>query len=252
MRLVILGLSPSTNNLYTVVRARQVVTETGRRFHAAVGAIAARAWTAAPGPGPFAVLVTYHLGAYDRDVDGSHKALLDGLSGVVWQDDRQVVLFAARKRRVGRDVLPYVSLVVRPLTGRPLFVAPTVPTRALGFATTIIPPSANNTYTTTSRFRRKTVAARSSSETFTAGFTALMAHRPPLTGPLRVRLRYGFTADRRDVDGSHKLLLDAARGRLWLDDRQIVAFTVSKARLGPPGRAPRIEGAVWALEETSA
>ena len=48
------------------------------------------------------------------------------------------------------------------------------------------------------------------------------------------------------IDGSHKLLLDAARGILWTDDLQITSFTVAKARMSA-GAEPRIDGDAWAL-----
>jgi Holliday junction resolvase RusA-like endonuclease len=251
MRLVLLGLPPATNNLYAVIGNHQVLSEAGRRYHETVAAVARRYWTGPPHQGPFAVLVTYHLGGYDRDVDGSHKAILDGFSPrridasrspIIWEDDRQVVLFAARKVRTSS--LPYVSVVVRPLRAVPAFRPLARPAGALSFATSLIPPSTNNTYTPSARFRRKTVAARDATAAYAAGFARLAPGGKPFRGGVRLRIRYGFIADRRDVDGSHKLLLDAARGILWDDDRQLVSFTASKARLDP-GRTPVIMGNAW-------
>lgn len=253
MRLVLLGLPPATNNLYTVIGNRQVLSETGRRFHESVAALARHAWPGSPSPAPFAVLVTYHLGGYDRDVDGSHKAILDGFSPrhrdgsrapIIWRDDRQVVLFSARKVRTA--ALPYVSIVVRPLAHIPAFQPLSRPAGALSFATSLIPPSTNNTYTPSARFRRKTAAARDATEAYAAGFRRLIFGHPPFAQGVRLRIRYGFSADRRDVDGSHKLLLDAARGILWADDRQVTSFCASKARLAP-GSAPVIQGNAWPL-----
>lgn len=253
MRLVLLGLPPATNNLYTVVGNRQVLSETGRRYHRTVAAVARRYWGRPPYRGPFAVLVTYHLGGYDRDVDGSHKAILDGFSPwrpdgsrdpIIWKDDRQVVLFAARKVRT--PALPYVSVVIRALVRDPHFAPLSRPSAALSFATSLIPPSTNNTYTPSARFRRKTVEAREATQTYAAGFARLAGGQIPFRGGVRLRIRYGFLVDRRDVDGSHKLLLDAARGILWDDDRQVLSFTASKARL-EGGRRPLIEGNAWSL-----
>jgi Holliday junction resolvase RusA-like endonuclease len=267
MRAVILGLPPTTNNLYTVVSGRQVLSETGRRYHESVAAILRRLWSGPPSPAPFAVLLTYHL-RYDRDVDGSQKVLLDGFAPrhrdgvrepIVWNDDRQLVLFAARKVRAGKTTLPYVSVIIRELAAQPVFVANTAPPasrvrRRLDFATNLLPPSNNNAYTPVGRGRMgrvKTREARAVSEAYAADFAILAAGQRPTrpSGPLfagavRLRLRFGFTADRRDVDGSSKVLLDAGKVVLWYDDGQITSYSVSKARVRA-GEEACIEGGVW-------
>lgn len=257
MRLVLLGLPPTTNNLYAIVRGHQVLTEAGREYHRAVALVAhAALGDRAASSAPFAIMVTYHLGAYDRDVDGSHKTILDGFSPrlkdgsrepIVWQDDRQVVLFVARKMKAPRGVLPYVSIVVRELATPPAYRPPVLRGRALGFATSIIPPSTNNAYTHYRGVRRKTKDARQATIDYAAGWDDLAdGARPMFAGPVRITLRFGFRADRRDVDGSHKLLLDAARGIMWFDDRAIQRFSVSKARVAA-GSEPVIEGSLWGL-----
>jgi len=267
MRAVILGLPPTTNNLYTVVAGRQVLSETGRRYHESVAAILRRLWSGPPSPAPFAVLLTYHL-RYDRDVDGSQKVLLDGFAPrhrdgarepIVWNDDRQLVLFAARKVHAGKTTLPYVSVIIHELAVAPVFVANTVPPaarvrRRLDFVTNLIPPSNNNAYTPVGRGRLgrvKTREAREVSAAYAADFAALAAGQPgvralgPLfAGAVRLRLRFGFTADRRDVDGSSKVLLDAGRDVLWHDDGQITSYSVSKARVRS-GEEACIEGGIW-------
>lgn len=246
MRFLLLGLPPSTNNLYAVVAGHQVLVEPGRAFHAAMRQVAARQWTTGPSRQPFAVQVTYHLGGYDRDVDGSHKPILDALSGLVWVDDRQVVLFVALKRRLSSRVLPYLSVIVRELPQVPPFAPGRPPRRAEAFLTEILPPSTNNSYTVFGGRRHKTAAAKQVTAIYRAGFQRLAGRRPPLKDSLCVRLRHGYRADRRDVDGSHKLLFDAARGVLWVDDRQILRFSVAKGRV-PAGQVPRISGALWSL-----
>lgn len=267
MRMVILGLPPTTNNLYAVVRGRQVKVEAGRAWTRLAAAVAAATWGERPvSAAPFAVLITYHLGAYERDVDGSHKAIIDGFAPrepetgqrpIVWHDDRQLVLLAARKVRAPKGVLPYVSIIVRELAGAtgesPGYLEPTPARGALSFETTVLPPSTNNAYTTFGGTRRKSAASREAYATYQKGFAALVADDPdlarfPLTGALRVRVRYGYVANRRDVDGSHKLLLDAARGQglVWRDDLQITSLSLAKGRV-PAGLAPRIAGDVRAL-----
>lgn len=235
LRLLLVGLPPTTNNLYAVVAGRQVLSREGRAYHAAVRAVAQAAYRDAPLHGPVAIRINYYLSAHDRDVDGSHKALIDGLKGVLFADDRQVVLLTLEKQRVATGQLPYVSIIVRPLASTP--ADRTLHPAADGFALTtrLLPPSTNNTYAIAGRVRRKTRDAKAIESAYRGAFAKLAGDLPPAEGAIRLRLHYAFTADRRDVDGSHKLLLDAARGLLWVDDRQISALTLSKSRT--PGEA---------------
>jgi Holliday junction resolvase RusA-like endonuclease len=190
--------------------------------------------------------VVYHLHRLDRDVDGSHKAVVDGFKGVLWRDDKQVVLLAARKALVPRDVFPYVSVVVRELAHIPSYRPQGAPGGAVAFETNIWPPTTNNAYALSGGRRRKTAAARSASEAYAFGVSRLVRHPPAIDGPARLRIRYGITADRRDVEGSHKLLVDAMRGVAWRDDSQVMSFSVSKARL-PKGAQPVIDVVTWAI-----
>lgn len=267
MRLVILGLPPTTNNLYAIVAGRPVKVEPGRAWTEIAAGVAAHAWgPRPPSRSPFAVLITYHLGAYARDVDGSHKAIIDGFAPrrgkmqtpIIWHDDRQLVLLAMRKVRAPKGVLPYVSVIIRELVAAPAYREPTVVPGALGFTTTRMPPSTNNTYTSFRGARRKSAAAREAFAAYLVGFRALVGGTPdpdryPLTGPVRVRIRHGYTHDRRDVDGSHKLLLDAARGEpgagglVWRDDLQIRSISLVKGRV-PKDEEPQISGDVRSLE----
>jgi Holliday junction resolvase RusA-like endonuclease len=230
MKLRLLGLPPTTNNLYTVVADRQVLSETGRSFHAAAAEVARRSWPGRPSRRPFAALVTLYLGGYDRDVDGSHKALIDGLSGVVWHDDRQLVLLSVRKRRAAPGVMSWASVVVRELGALPAWRKPVARRGPIGLRSDLFPPTTNNSYAVFRGRRRKTALARAVTDEYASAFARLREFSPVPRPPLRVRLRYGVTADRRDVDGSHKLIFDAARGILWPDDRVIEWFCVAKAR----------------------
>ena len=229
-RLLLIGLPPTTNNLYTIVAGRQVLSREGRAYHAATRSVARAAWSDAPVTGPVALRITYYLGAHDRDVDGSHKALIDGLKGVVFGDDRQLVLLALEKRIVSAGTLPYVSVVIRPLVTAPAVRKLRASEAGFGLSTRLLPPSTNNTYAISGRVRRKTRDAKAIESAYRGAFATLAGDEPATDAPLRLRVHYGFTADRRDVDGSHKLLLDAARGLLWIDDRQVAALTLSKAR----------------------
>lgn len=245
MRFVLLGLPPTTNNLYTIVAGRQVKSAVGRDYAEAVSEVARRAWSDEALRGPFAVLVTYHLGAYNRDVDGSHKAIVDGCSGIIWHDDKQVVLFAARKRRAPAGVLPYVSVVVRQLAAMPAWQEPTAPPAAAELRLSPLPPTTNNSYAIFRGIRRKTAAARAASAVLEE---AMCDAAPviPWSGPLRLRLRYAMAVDRRDVDGSHKLLLDAARSRWWRDDLQLTSFSAAKSRISG---AEGLHLAAWPLSD---
>lgn len=230
MRLVLLGLPPTTNNLYAVVNGRQVKSDAGRAWTELVAAVARRAWRGKPSRKPFAVLITYHRSAYDRDVDGSHKTILDGMSDLVWKDDRQVMLLTIRKERAPEGVLPWTSVVIRELEAEPAWRPLASPVDAYAFATDFIPPSTNNTYAVVRGIRRKTREGRNASERYVGAMEELAGLDEPMTGRLRVRVRHAFRENRRDVDGSHKLLLDAARGILWNDDLQIDWITLSKCR----------------------
>jgi Holliday junction resolvase RusA-like endonuclease len=231
------GLPPTTNNLYAVVAGRQVLSRAGRAYHAAVAEIAAAAWSGTPADGPVAVRITYHV-AHDRDVDGSHKALVDGMSGVCFDDDRRLVLLTLTKEPVRDGALPHVDVTVRALSALPVDRHLAASREGFALTTTILPPSTNNTYAISGRVRRKTREAKAVETAYRGAFAQLAGGQPPAEGPVTLRIHYGFTADRRDVDGSHKLLLDAARGHLWIDDRQITRLTLTKARTDG---APRLE-----------
>ena len=262
MRVVILGLPPTTNNLYTIVAGRQIISETGRLYHQSVAAVLRRVWRQTPGAGPFAVLLTYYLN-YDRDIDGSQKVVLDGFAPktkdgeretIVWHDDRQLVLFAARKVKVPKGVLPYIAIIIRPLARPPIFkpITSRAP-RILSFSTELIPPTTNNLYTPATIGRRKTRNGKLITQAYREGFAALVRQKDlggekfPLNGAVRVKLRFSFTADRRDVDGSSKLIFDAARQILWADDNQVTSYSVAKARVGQKNELPCLEGDIWAL-----
>jgi len=230
MRLVLLGLPPTTNNLYAVVNGRQVKSEAGRAWTELIGAVARRSWTKRPSTRSFAVLITYHRSAYDRDVDGSHKTILDGMSKLVWKDDRQVALLTIRKERAPDGVLPWTSIIIRELAQAPTWRPLRSPLDAYALTSDFIPPTTNNTYAVVRGIRRKTREGRTASERYVAAMEGLAGLDDPKSGRLRVRVRHAFKENRRDVDGSHKLLLDAARGLLWNDDLQIDWITLTKCR----------------------
>lgn len=61
----------------------------------------------------FGVSATFHHGTHQRrDVDNMLKLVLDGLNGVAWVDDTQVVEVAGRKRYAGSRDLAHTEVVV--------------------------------------------------------------------------------------------------------------------------------------------
>lgn len=82
--------------------------------------------------------ISHSLGLHWRgngdDIDNLAKSVMDGLNGVLWEDDRQIVemrmrkLFASRKRRpndsldvfVDSDDRPRVCIAVRPVGAAPV------------------------------------------------------------------------------------------------------------------------------------
>lgn len=58
---------------------------------------------------------------------------------------------------------------------------------------------------------------------------AQIGYRKPLTGPLKVTMRF-YRSDKRrvDLDNLEKLVADSANGVLWVDDSQIMEVTSSK------------------------
>lgn len=52
-----------------------------------------------PIPGPLVVRLEFILAKRDKDLDNLVKSVLDGLNGVAWQDDSQIVHLAAGKTK---------------------------------------------------------------------------------------------------------------------------------------------------------
>lgn len=63
--------------------------------------------------GPLDVSIVFH-GKGRGDIDNLCKSVLDGLNGVAWQDDRQVMKLCAEKRN---GPTPYVDVEVREMKG---------------------------------------------------------------------------------------------------------------------------------------
>src|SRR5690606_34700462 len=87
---------PPLNNLYATVRGRRVLSKDGRRYKAAVLGI-----TAGRGierlQGPVRVKVDVYRPRKAGDLDNTLKVLLDSLTGIAWEDDRQIVRIEAAR-----------------------------------------------------------------------------------------------------------------------------------------------------------
>lgn len=84
-------LPPSTNNLYLNVGKRRVLTRAARDYKEQAGWAARSQYRGKPLTGPLAVeiqLVWPDKRKHDID---NIKALLDALTGIVWEDDGQIV-----------------------------------------------------------------------------------------------------------------------------------------------------------------
>lgn len=114
-----LPLPPPTNNLYTNGRnGRRVLTAKARAWKEEAGRLAMIARCDAHGemwtcPVRVDIILTLK---HDRDVDNI-KALLDALSGVLYDDDKRVEELRIRKQR-HKDYEPSTYVFIIPVGGR--------------------------------------------------------------------------------------------------------------------------------------
>lgn len=87
---------------------------TTREYEAAV-AWAARAAGVRPATGPVAVEVVFYVSGRSPDPDNLAKAVLDGLNGIAYADDRQVVRLVAEVRRAESRDRQRAEVAVRPM-----------------------------------------------------------------------------------------------------------------------------------------
>jgi len=81
----------STNALHGVFQGRKILSARGRTNKEAIGWEARSQYHGKPLTGPLAVTIDMHWPtARNHDVDNI-KTLLDSLTGIVWQDDGQIV-----------------------------------------------------------------------------------------------------------------------------------------------------------------
>jgi len=80
------------------------------------------------------------------------------------------------------------------------------------------------------------------------GLFCLRAFREPLTGPVKVTIRLYCHGRHADADNYAKAILDGAKGRAFLDDRQVVRLDVSLTSCGSKGDE-RAEVEIEEIEE---
>ncbi len=93
-KFTVFGAPISVNALYyNRGRRGRVLTDEGRRFKHVVSIIAREAMAtvnAETTSEPVSIYIQFYFKTRAGDVDNCVKALLDGLKGVVWNDDKQV------------------------------------------------------------------------------------------------------------------------------------------------------------------
>jgi crossover junction endodeoxyribonuclease RusA len=91
MKLTLLTLPVSTNNLYSNGSRGRFTTDRGRRNKEQIAWEARAQYRGKPLAGPVAAEITlFWQNGRNHDIDNI-KALLDALTGIVWEDDGQIV-----------------------------------------------------------------------------------------------------------------------------------------------------------------
>lgn len=80
---------PSLNKLYATVSGRRVLSARGHRYKELAAALATRAGVRPVG-GPVRLTLKVYRPRKCGDLDNTLKVLLDSITGVGWEDDRQV------------------------------------------------------------------------------------------------------------------------------------------------------------------
>jgi Holliday junction resolvase RusA-like endonuclease len=104
-----LPLPPSLNNLYANTARGRWKTEEGRTYQRQVQTLAAYQGAEWLGKAEVEVHYWFHMNRRG-DVSNRVKAVEDALTGVIWENDRQVRRFTAE--RVPPDGEPYVEVEI--------------------------------------------------------------------------------------------------------------------------------------------
>lgn len=93
---VVLPYPPALNHLYATTRdGRRILSKAGREYHKTVRS---ECRSFLPFRGEVRVTVYAYRPQRRGDIDGAFKALLDSLSGVLWNDDSQIIELHAYRR----------------------------------------------------------------------------------------------------------------------------------------------------------
>lgn len=91
IQLTLKTLPKSTNTLYMYWKGRRILTKDGRSNKEAMATEARRQYTRAPLAGPLRLQVElWWPTRRNHDIDNI-KALLDSMTGILWEDDGQIV-----------------------------------------------------------------------------------------------------------------------------------------------------------------
>lgn len=94
--MIILNTEPiSVNNLYT---GRRFLTKQGKATKTAMAWEIKKMWKQKPVKGEVGVEIKFYLKDNRKDLDNLLKATLDILTGVIWEDDRQITSINCSKQ----------------------------------------------------------------------------------------------------------------------------------------------------------
>jgi crossover junction endodeoxyribonuclease RusA len=97
--IILKGNPKSTQKIYRFSGRIMYMTAEGKAIKEAYGWEAKQQWKNPPIKGEVAVTVVLFFGdKRKRDIDNFNKLILDSLSGIVWDDDVQIVYLSVEKR----------------------------------------------------------------------------------------------------------------------------------------------------------
>lgn len=85
---VVLPVPPNANHYYTIFRGRKILSAEARRWKAGVAGLL---YGRKPISGPVSMTLRWYRASKTGDLDGRIKATQDILTGVLYEDDKQIV-----------------------------------------------------------------------------------------------------------------------------------------------------------------